>query len=100
MQWRRLILAHALLGANLSRTIGWRTRSTFALATFICRNCQVSVPRHRAVRLFGTKATTERLSLRICDLLDVAVGVNDYRSEYTCERYKRKVCFSDVFPPF
>ena len=45
-----------------------------SLAAFVCRNCQVSVHRHRAVRLFGTKAATERLSLRICDLLDVPSG--------------------------
>ena len=30
----------------------------------------------------------------------VPVGVNDGRSEYICQRCKRKVCFSDGFPPF
>ena len=60
------------------------------MAAFVCRICEVSVPRHRAVRLFSTKAAMERLSLRISDLLDVPVPVNDGHSEYICKRCKQK----------
>ena len=68
----------------------------FSMVAFVCRNCQVSMPRYHAVRLFGTKAATKRLSLRICDLLDAPVGVNDGRSECTCEGANEKFALAMV----
>ena len=47
------------------------------MAAFDCRLRQVSVPRHCAIGFFGTKGLQERLFLRISDLLDVSVGVNN-----------------------
>ena len=61
------------------------------MATFECRLCQVPIPRHRTVSLFGPKLEKERLSTRISDLLDVPVGVNDGLPEYICEKCKRKL---------
>ena len=61
------------------------------MAAFQCRICQVAVPRHRTIDLFGPKAVKEKLSRRICDLLDVPVSANDGLSQYICEKCKRKL---------
>ena len=52
------------------------------MAAFDCCLCQVPVPRHCAIGLFGPKGLQERLFLKISDLLlDISVGVNnDFQS--------------------
>ena len=74
-----------LLGGCTPRTIGQRSLSTFAMAAFDCRLCQVFVPRHRAVGLFGPKGVKKRVFIRISDLLDVPVGMNDVFPEFVAK---------------
>ena len=61
------------------------------MAAFQCRICQIAVPRHRAIDLFGPKVVKEKLCCRISDLLDVPVSANDGLSQYICEKCKRKL---------
>ena len=59
---------------------------------------QLSAPRHHAIGLFGPKGVKERLFLRVSDLLDAAVGINNGLSQYVCEKCEQKLdrCLSKV----
>ena len=76
--------AHARLYCLLT-TLAMATRSC------LCRLCQSSVSSAHAVCLFGPTATKQNLTIRISDLLDVPIAVNDGYPEHICEKCKRRL---------
>ena len=62
-----------------------------ATRSCLCRLCQSSVSSAHAVCLFGPTATRQNLTIRISDLLDVPIAVNDGYPEHICEKCKRRL---------